>query len=144
MTEHVAPLHLGVMWNPNAPDAVLVSTDDGRAALAMNAHPSDEDQRVVVLVWSGCHAAVMAPPNDEARDQHRLFGIGLRELLWAGEVEGSQWAATVDPLKARPPGTHFVVLTKEATVEVLARALTVRRLPGSTRDAAASLGADRA
>ena len=144
MTEQVVPLDLGVMWEPNSPDAVLVSTDGGRAALALNAHASDEDQRAVVLTWNGCAAALLAPPNDEARHQHRRYHSGLREVLWAGVVEGSEWAATVDPMQAGSAGSHFVVLTKEATVEVLAHGLSVVRVPGSTAEAAASLGSDRA
>ena len=144
MTEQVVPLDLGVMWEPNAPDAVLVSSDGGRAALALSAHASDEDQRAVVLVWTGCAAALMAPPNDEARDQHRLYDSGLRELLWAGVVEGSEWAAAVDAMRAGSSGSHFVVLAKETTVEVLADAVSVVRVPGSTAEAAATLGADRA
>ncbi|MFN8159355.1 MAG: hypothetical protein U0R68_18225 [Candidatus Nanopelagicales bacterium] len=141
MTQQVVPLDLGVMWEPNAPDAVLVSTDSGRAALALIAHASDEDRRAVVLVWSGCAAALMAPPNDEARIQHRLYNSGLRDLLWVGVVEGSEWAAAVDAMRAGSSVSHFVVLTKESTVEVLADALSVVRVPGSTAEAA--LGSDR-
>jgi hypothetical protein len=29
MAESVVPLHLDVVWNPNAPFAVLMSSDDG-------------------------------------------------------------------------------------------------------------------
>jgi hypothetical protein len=143
MAEQVVPLDLGVMWEPNSPEAVLVATDDGRAALALNAHASDEDQRAVVLVWSSCTAALMAPPNDEARHLHRLYDCGLRELMWAGVVEGSEWAATFDAMQAGSPGTHFVVLTKEAIVDVVALGLSVSAVPGSTAEAAASLGSER-
>jgi hypothetical protein len=44
-------LHLDVplRWEPNAPEAFLVSDDMGRGALAQHAHPDDPDQRCVVL-----------------------------------------------------------------------------------------------
>lgn len=55
-----------VKWEPNAPEAVLVSDDMWRGALALSAHPSDPDQRAVVLRFDLMSYALMAPPNDEA------------------------------------------------------------------------------
>jgi hypothetical protein len=54
VAERVEPLHAlalagEVRWEPNAPEACLVSDDQGRAALAQRAHPDDSDQRCVVL-----------------------------------------------------------------------------------------------
>ena len=50
MAERVEPMPgVDVTWEPNAPNAVLVSDDFGRGALAVRAHPNDSDQRVVLL-----------------------------------------------------------------------------------------------
>lgn len=143
MPEQVVPYDTGVQWDPNAPDAVLVQSDGGNAALALNAHPDDEDRRTVVLAWTGCVAALMSPPNDEVIHRHRLYLCGLREILWAGVVQESRWAASFEPMQARPPEKHFVVLTKEATVEVLALRVSVLRAAGSTAEAAASFASGR-
>lgn len=139
----MVPLDIGVQWEPNAPDAVLVHFDGGSAALALNAHMDDEDRRTVALVWTDCDAALMSPPNDEAIHRHRLYGCGLREVLWLGVVQDSRWAASFEPMQHHPPGKHFVVLTKEATVEVLAQGLSVLRVAGSTGEAAATFASGR-
>jgi hypothetical protein len=59
MPEQVTSLDLVVTWEPNAPGAVLMAANDGRACLAMEPHPSDSDERAVVLRWEGCQAASM-------------------------------------------------------------------------------------
>ena len=41
VTEHVEAVDLGVTWEPNAPDAILLSADVGPSTLALNAHPND-------------------------------------------------------------------------------------------------------
>lgn len=63
MVEHVTVLDLGVTWEPNAPDAILLSNDSGKTALALNAQADDDDQRCVVLVWTGTRFACLADPN---------------------------------------------------------------------------------
>ena len=93
MEERVVPLEIGVTWEPNAPDAVLVCDDRGSTSLALEAHPDDPDQRNVVLVWTGTESAALMPPNDEARSGHRLYGNGLSGLLWAGVVQDSELVA---------------------------------------------------
>src|SRR3569833_753299 len=84
VAERVAPYDLKLAeplrWDPNAPDAFLVSDDMGRSALAQRAHPADPDRRCVVLRWDVAHYALMTPPNDEARQQHRLYEKGLKDL----------------------------------------------------------------
>ena len=87
MAERVVPWDPGFMWEPNAPDAVLAVRDGGQAVLALNAHLDDANQDCVVFVWSSTLAAIMGPPNDEARSGHRLYRRGLSGLLWAGTVE---------------------------------------------------------
>ncbi len=141
MTEHVVAFDLGVKWNPNAPEAILLSDDYGRTALALNAHHDDPDNRCVVLLWSGVHSACMADPNDEAISGHRLYRSGLSDVLWAGVVRDS---AAVDALEAQNrvhPSQdaprfeklmHHVVLLKECVVEVIAERVTVHRFEGRT------------
>ena len=76
MAERVVTLDLGVEWEPNAPQAVLLSDDSGRACLSLSPHPNDSDLRMVVIVWTGARAALMQPPNDEALSGHPLYGKG--------------------------------------------------------------------
>jgi hypothetical protein len=66
MVERVEALDLGVVWDPNAPEAILASNDRGRTVLALNPRHDDEDQRCVVLVWTGTRSACVADPNDES------------------------------------------------------------------------------
>ena len=126
---------------PNVPDAFLVSDDMGRGALAQRAHPDDPDQRCVVLRWDGVSYALMGPPNDEARDQHRLYQAGLTDVNWLGVVRESSLVAGLRPMFGRgaafvPP--HYVVVSKECVVEVLAENVDVFRIGGSPRQAAPS------
>jgi hypothetical protein len=73
MGERVSAKDLGTVWEPNAPEAILISTDSGAAVLALRAHPDDADQRCVVVVWAGTELASFGGPNDEARSGHRLY-----------------------------------------------------------------------
>jgi hypothetical protein len=132
-------LGVPVRWEPNAPDAFLVSDDMGRGALAQRAHPDDPDQRSVVLRWDVVSYAVMGPPNDEARNQHRLYEAGLKDVDWLGVVRDSSLVAGLRPMLG--PGAvfvplHYVVLSKECVVEVLAQDVDVFRIAGSPRQAA--------
>ena len=90
MAEQVVALELGVKWDPNAPEALLLSDDMGRTVLALQAHHDDPDARCVVLVWSSVHSARMADPSDEAISGHRLYPLGLSEVLWVGSVQHSR------------------------------------------------------
>lgn len=141
MAEHVEPLDLGVTWEPNAPDATLIARDDRTVALALRAQPDDEDQRCVVLVWSGAGSASMADPNDEAISGHRLFDKGLRQIVWAGVVVDSQLTDQMERQNRVHPWhdesrfallKHHVVLLKECTVEVLATSVGIERRSAST------------
>jgi hypothetical protein len=136
MDEKVVPVFEGLTWEPNAPDAVLIQNDWGTACLGLNAHFSDTDTRAVVMVWSGCHRAVMGSPNDEAVHVHRLADAGLRTVRWAGEVKNSAWVEELALLAHQPPTRHFIVLTKERVVEVVADSMSVKRIPGPTIHAA--------
>jgi hypothetical protein len=145
MVEHVIPyeltLDIGFGWEPNAPGAVLVSDDFGRAALAQKAHPDDPDQRCVVLRWDMVILAQLAPPNDEGRHEHRLYDVGLRDLLWLGVVQegklveqrNSSWPQAGD---RRGVPMHYVVVSKECVVEVVAMDVEVFRVDGTPRQAA--------
>ena len=53
MPERVVDFPIGVRWEPNAPDSVLVC-ESLRACLAVEPHFDDEDERMVVLVWERC------------------------------------------------------------------------------------------
>jgi hypothetical protein len=145
VAERVEPydLALGVplRWEPNAPDAFLASDDMGGGALAQRAHPDDPDQRCVVLRWDVVSYALMGPPNDEARNQHRLYGAGLKDVDWLGVVRDSSLVVGLRPMFGRGAvfvPVHYVVVSKECVVEVLAENVEVFRIGGSPRQAAPS------
>ena len=116
-------------WEPNAPEAVLISDDFARAVLALNPHFDDTDRRVVALLWQGVYSASMGYPNDEGLSDHPLYHSGLDRLLWMGEVHDGQSV----PRPFGPPPRHFVLPLKETVVEVLADGFAVVRIEGSTR-----------
>jgi hypothetical protein len=117
--------------------------DFSRAALAQRSHPDDPDQRCVVLRWDLVVHAQMGPPNDEARHLHRLYDVGLRELLWIGIVRESEMVSELRPMwKGVGDGgqlhpMHYVVLSKECVVEVIAADIELFRIEGGTREAGA-------
>ncbi len=83
----------------------------------------------------------MGAPNDEAVSGHRLFARGLDEILWAGEVLESELIKELERQDQGRPDhdasryaelSHHIILTKECTVEVAARSLTIERHEGST------------
>jgi hypothetical protein len=144
VAEHVETFDLGVTWDPNAPDAVLLTGDFGPTALALQAHPDDQDGRCVVLVWAACRLACMTPPNDEAISGHRLWEKGLRETRWAGVVHDSELIDGLERQNRVHPQhsaslfeglTHYVLPLKECVVEVVAREVAVRRVEGTTAEA---------
>ena len=135
MVERVRELDIGVCWEPNVPEAVL-TVDSGRAVLVMNPHFDDADRRLVVLDWKVSVYASMGYPNDEGIHEHRLYDRGLKGVLWSGVVEDSQLVDGLMKHRAKwPEGStagvrdlvHYIVLTKEDTIEVVAEGLTVRR-----------------
>ncbi|MDQ1581747.1 MAG: hypothetical protein QOD05_2522 [Microbacteriaceae bacterium] len=148
MAEQVEPydLVLGfpLRWEPNAPHALFLSDDEGRVALAQVAHPDDPDQRCVVLVWDDAIFAEMTPPNDEARHLHRLYDAGLRDVMWVGIVRDSALATQLRPMWAKvgersATPLHYVVLSKECVIEVLAMNVDCLRIPGAPREAALAI-----
>jgi hypothetical protein len=143
--ERIRNVKLRAMWDPGAPDAVLVTMDFGPTVLALEAHPDDPDQRCVVLHWLGVQAAVMEPPNDEALAGHRLYDRGLAKVDWCGEVVHSAWIADLirrnEVHDRHSPALfdglrHYIVPLKESVVEVVATSVAVHRRAGDTREAA--------
>lgn len=145
VAERVEAVDLGVVWEPNAPDAVLVSNDVGPAGLALRAYPGDHDERCVLLIWAGCYFASTMALNDEAISGHRLWAKGLSEILWAGVVNQSELILTLEQQdQVHPPHgssrlaglVHYVIVLKECVVEVIARGVAVQRVDGTTAEAA--------
>lgn len=145
MAEHVVTLDIGVEWDPNAPEALLLSNDFGKTVLALNPHHDDPDRRCVVLVWSGARSSCLGDPNDEATSGHRLYKSGLSEVLWAGVVHDIDAIRALEMQNRVHPYhdpsrfddlKHHVALLKECVVEVVATTLSVLRLEGTTLDAA--------
>ena len=128
-------------WNPNAPEAFLLSDVFGKTVLALKPHHNDTDRRCVVLVWSGTRSACLADPNDEAKSGHRLYQSGLSNVLWAGLVRDSETIVALERANRVHPYhdptrfeslQHHVILLKECAAEVVAEAVTVQRFEGTT------------
>ena len=150
MAETVQSIDIGVVWNDGVPEAVII-TAGRHSALALNAEEDDEDQRAVVLCWSGVRHQTIGGPNDEAISGHRLWKHGLENVLWIGEVNNSKLIAglekqnRVHTYHSKDLFTglvHYIVRTKEDTVEVVATSLEVKRIAGSTFEAAPLAFAD--
>jgi hypothetical protein len=143
--EQVHGLDLGIEWEPNAPEAVLITGGYG-AVLALNAYMDDADQRCVVFRWKLAIAVALEPPNDEAIFGHRLYDRGLRDILWAGEVQHSAWIADLERRNRVHPYhqpasyadlRHWIFTLKEDVAEVVSEhPLEILRLPGTTLHAA--------
>jgi hypothetical protein len=135
--EHVTPYDLGVTWQPNISDPILLQ-EGPNAILIVDPHMDDEDQRLVVIRVNPCSGVWLGSPNDEGRSGHRLWSKGLSRCLWAGEVVDSKW---IDDLKAaaRAAGharfnphaqdylRHWILLFKESTAECIGGELSVLR-----------------
>jgi hypothetical protein len=143
--EHVEPVDLGVRWEPNAADPLLVQRQ-GKAILVAPPHFDDADQRRVGFVVTGCYGVWLGPPNDEGISAHRLYDLGLRECVWAGEVFDSSWISTWKervqeywhwsaPFDPAPYYSlrHWILLFKESTAECFGTELNVARLKGDTQ-----------
>ena len=123
----------------------MLGDEFGCTVLALRRHRDDPDHRCVVLRWDGTSWASSAIPNDEARSGHPLWARGLADILWGGMVEGSELVARLERshrVHERHDAsrfaalTHYIVLTKERTVEVAAETFTIERREGSTLEAA--------
>jgi hypothetical protein len=145
MREKVQDLDLGVIWDPNAPEAILLANDFGRTVLALNPHLDDLDQRCVVIVWTGTRSARLSAPNDEAISGHRLWRKGLEGTLWAGQVSHSHAIRDLERQNRVHPRhdpsryqnlAHHVLLLKERVAEIVAEAVSTRRCEGNTLEAA--------
>lgn len=141
VSEHVVPVDLGAICDPNAPDAVLISGDLCSTVLALRPHLDDPDRRNVVLVWRDAWSTSMSRPNDEAIAQHRLYDVGLSAVLWIGLVENSQPVRSLKDTSAggsagAPALVHHVLTLKECVVEVVATGVSIERHAGTTRASA--------
>jgi hypothetical protein len=90
-------------------------------------------------------AACLTDPNDEAVSGHRLYRKGLSDVGWAGLVRDSQAIDALERQNRVHPNhdpsrfdrlNHHIVLLKERVAEVVAEAVEVRRVEGTTLDAA--------
>jgi hypothetical protein len=113
-------------WEPNAPEAALLSLDDSRVVLALRPHFDDVDQRTVVLRFDGAVQSTMTGDNDEGLSRHRLYDRGLDRLLWLGTVENTDWSWEQKAWRTQPL-RHFIAALKESVVEVMAESVIVLR-----------------
>jgi hypothetical protein len=136
VTEHAEPFDIGVKWEPNIEHGVLAIDEDGEARLTLEPYDSDPDQRPVVLVFHWAKFASMGPPNDEARNGHRLYNSGLRGVLRVAEVHESELVAGLEIMNRVHPRhdparyaalRHWIILLKGRVVEVAAESVEVQR-----------------
>lgn len=80
------------------------------------------------MTFRGMQHASIGYPNDEGRPQHRLWERGLNNVYWVGTVQWSELIEAIDPLPAgRSTLTHWVILLKEETAEIVAESLEITR-----------------
>jgi hypothetical protein len=136
MPERVVDAKLRITWDQNVEQTVLLAFEDGETHLVLGPHSDDPNQQLVVLVWHGSIATRMEPPPDEAISGHRLYGLGLENVRWVGEVKGSTLIAGFEQQNRVHPRhnprrfkllRHWIVLLKGATVEVVAASCEVKR-----------------
>jgi hypothetical protein len=139
MSERVVPRLVGLEWEPNAPEVVVITGDRHPTCVAMAPHFRDADQRAVALVWQRCLEVVIGGPNDEVEHLHRLHDAGFKELQWFGEVLDSSWLTALAPMAAHPARHHFIIRTKDKTIEIAGDDVSVVRVEGTSREAAIRL-----
>lgn len=126
--EHVKMACPGLQWEPNDAVPPTLSVSDGTVRLQLGPHPADQDHRSVILTFQAMRHMTIGFPNDESRDHHRLWNQGLSDINWIGAVDESALVDAVHRSSALPPRlTHWVVLLKEQTVEVVAEDVDVTR-----------------
>jgi len=150
--EYAETLDLGVRWEPNVDQAVLLQRN-GRAFLLLEPHFDDEDRRAVVFEWWPCEGALLGGPGDFGRNTHRLWPEGLSDCVWAAEVRSSEWVERIEARWNRRPASdgpwpserprlhHFILLLKDATFEVVAAGYSIHRVEGSRSSVLALLQA---
>jgi hypothetical protein len=135
-TERVVAAEFGVVWDGNTEHGVLITSETGEARLRLHARPGEPGQRRVTFAWHGVKAARMEPPNDEAIEGHRLYGAGLRDIVWIGEVLDSSLIADLErrnrvharhDLRRFEGLRHWVLPLKGSVVEVVAESCEVIR-----------------
>ena len=152
MGQRVVDSRMRIQWEPNAPEAVMLSDDSGRAALAIRAHGDDVDQRNIVLIWRRVEFAALSAPNDEALSGHPLWHSGLSGVRCLGLVESSARVRGLAAQDSVHPAhdrrrfdflDHYIAPLKECVAEVVAASVETHRHGGSTLEAAAgALAAD--
>lgn len=126
--EHVKATSPGLRWEPNGVVESDLRVREGWARLELGPHPDDQNRRSVILTFGDVRHARIGFPNDEGRIHHPLWHQGLIDVRWIGTVEESALVDAIHESCAVPARlTHWVVLLKEETVEVVARSLEVTR-----------------
>jgi hypothetical protein len=92
--ERVVPYDLGIEWEPNTSDPVLMQ-HGVNALLAVDPYFDDDDRRLVVIRLGRCQGVWLGYPNDEGISGHRFYRRGLSDCLWSGEVFESEWIESI-------------------------------------------------
>jgi hypothetical protein len=127
-------------------------------AMSSQPEPSGylEPKGVGILTFQTCTTTRFGYPNDEGREEHPLFAMGLSDIGYGiCEVLNSTWAAEWDAmtlasaeriwgpdaphLAERTPQRHFLVAFHDSTFECIAAGFTATVHEGRWRDAIASV-----
>jgi hypothetical protein len=147
MADRVVPLDFGCQPSPSGSAELILQDDESCYVLfmAIATQLSEEgflEQRgVAVAQCVNFMASRHGYPNDEGRDEHRLWSAGLSDSIGIAEVIDSSWLAelesqldrstrrlwTVEALRAREPLglRHYILQFKESTLEILANDLRI-------------------
>lgn len=134
--ERVVPYDLGVEWEPNTSDPVLMQ-HGVNAHLAVDPYFDDNDRRLVVIRLRRCQGVWLGYPNDEGISGHRLYRRGLSDCRWTGEVLESEWIESIVTVASAHRRfsreswvglRHWILLFKDKTAECIAREISVTRV----------------
>jgi hypothetical protein len=141
MAEAVTSVPTAYSWDEQSPEAVLLSDDFARSALAVNPHPEDADTRAVVFIWDAVRFASMGGSGSEAIVDHRLYEHGLKDVAGLGRVDDSELVAALERENRSHPFhepewyatlQHHILVLTQRTIEVVAADLSIVRVPGPT------------
>ena len=101
------------------------------------------NERIAIVSFSSCKAALFGPPNDEAFRGHPLYSRGLRPYS-SFVVEDSSWLRILRKMNEvhpyhRPENfedyKHFILSFHDSTFECIARDFKVETILGNMRQA---------
>lgn len=161
----VVEIDIGCQPSPSGSDEAILSNERRTLVMfaAIDTKKSSrgylEDKGIAIVECVGCCQSRHGYPNDEGRQEHPLWGAGLKDACGVCEVLESSWVEQVSSqMKTsarriwgrryesayKPTGQatslrHFIFTFKESTFECIAQGLSVSFHLGSFEDATHAL-----